>query len=80
MGLPADPCTHCEQGYRFSRLSIVLKSEVFVLLSPVRFFECERQCDADPCCTGFGLLNESQTTGIFNEAGFMSFVFLYPLH
>ncbi|XP_067387679.1 thyroglobulin [Emydura macquarii macquarii] len=27
------------------------------------FFECERQCDADPCCTGFGLLNESQTTG-----------------
>uniref|UniRef100_K7FB89 Thyroglobulin n=1 Tax=Pelodiscus sinensis TaxID=13735 RepID=K7FB89_PELSI len=27
------------------------------------FFECERRCDADPCCTGFGLLNESQSTG-----------------
>uniref|UniRef100_A0A674K2A5 Thyroglobulin n=1 Tax=Terrapene triunguis TaxID=2587831 RepID=A0A674K2A5_9SAUR len=27
------------------------------------FFECERRCDADPCCTGFGLLNDSQSTG-----------------
>uniref|UniRef100_A0A8D0GVF9 Thyroglobulin n=1 Tax=Sphenodon punctatus TaxID=8508 RepID=A0A8D0GVF9_SPHPU len=27
------------------------------------FFECERHCDADPCCTGFGLLNISQATG-----------------
>ncbi|OXB74632.1 UNVERIFIED_CONTAM: hypothetical protein H355_010158 [Colinus virginianus] len=24
------------------------------------FFECERWCDADPCCTGFGFLNVSQ--------------------
>ncbi|NWX21348.1 THYG protein, partial [Aegotheles bennettii] len=24
------------------------------------FFECERWCDADPCCTGFGFFNDSQ--------------------
>uniref|UniRef100_A0A667HGH6 Thyroglobulin n=1 Tax=Lynx canadensis TaxID=61383 RepID=A0A667HGH6_LYNCA len=27
------------------------------------FFECERLCDADPCCTGFGFLNVSQLKG-----------------
>ncbi|KFQ37012.1 Thyroglobulin, partial [Mesitornis unicolor] len=27
------------------------------------FFECERWCDADPCCTGFGFFNESQLSG-----------------
>ncbi|XP_007938731.1 thyroglobulin [Orycteropus afer afer] len=27
------------------------------------FFECERLCDADPCCTGFGFLNVSQSKG-----------------
>ncbi|XP_027701311.1 thyroglobulin [Vombatus ursinus] len=27
------------------------------------FFECERRCDADPCCKGFGFLNVSQTEG-----------------
>ncbi|NXP17210.1 THYG protein, partial [Scytalopus superciliaris] len=27
------------------------------------FFECERWCDADPCCTGFGFFNDSQTSG-----------------
>ncbi|XP_016869284.1 thyroglobulin isoform X4 [Homo sapiens] len=27
------------------------------------FFECERRCDADPCCTGFGFLNVSQLKG-----------------
>lgn len=27
------------------------------------FFECERQCDVDPCCTGFGFLNVSQLKG-----------------
>ncbi|NXP49491.1 THYG protein, partial [Heliornis fulica] len=27
------------------------------------FFECERWCDADPCCTGFGFLNGSQQSG-----------------
>ncbi|XP_070604754.1 thyroglobulin, partial [Erythrolamprus reginae] len=26
------------------------------------FFDCERLCDADPCCSGFGLLNASQDT------------------
>uniref|UniRef100_A0A8C0AVV4 Thyroglobulin n=1 Tax=Buteo japonicus TaxID=224669 RepID=A0A8C0AVV4_9AVES len=27
------------------------------------FFECERWCDADPCCTGFGFFNNSQLSG-----------------
>ncbi|KAJ7417357.1 hypothetical protein WISP_64938 [Willisornis vidua] len=27
------------------------------------FFECERWCDADPCCTGFGFFNDSQMSG-----------------
>lgn len=27
------------------------------------FFECERRCDVDPCCTGFGFLNVSQLKG-----------------
>uniref|UniRef100_A0A8B9DRB8 Thyroglobulin n=1 Tax=Anser cygnoides TaxID=8845 RepID=A0A8B9DRB8_ANSCY len=27
------------------------------------FFECERWCDADPCCTGFGFFNDSQLSG-----------------
>ncbi|XP_003792914.1 thyroglobulin [Otolemur garnettii] len=27
------------------------------------FFECERLCDVDPCCTGFGFLNVSQSEG-----------------
>ncbi|XP_039096126.1 thyroglobulin [Hyaena hyaena] len=27
------------------------------------FFECERLCDVDPCCTGFGFLNVSQLQG-----------------
>ncbi|XP_027828679.2 thyroglobulin isoform X2 [Ovis aries] len=27
------------------------------------FFECERLCDMDPCCTGFGFLNVSQFKG-----------------
>ncbi|XP_071593034.1 thyroglobulin [Heliangelus exortis] len=27
------------------------------------FFECERWCDADPCCTGFGFFNDSQSSG-----------------
>ncbi|XP_070796422.1 thyroglobulin [Pituophis catenifer annectens] len=26
------------------------------------FFDCERLCDTDPCCSGFGLLNASQDT------------------
>nr|XP_056710635.1 thyroglobulin [Euleptes europaea] len=26
------------------------------------FLDCERLCDTDPCCTGFGLLNASQGT------------------
>ncbi|XP_027567838.2 thyroglobulin [Pipra filicauda] len=27
------------------------------------FFACERWCDADPCCTGFGFFNNSQLSG-----------------
>ncbi|XP_006155589.1 thyroglobulin [Tupaia chinensis] len=27
------------------------------------FFECERLCDVDPCCVGFGFLNVSQLKG-----------------
>uniref|UniRef100_A0A8C2TCI6 Thyroglobulin n=1 Tax=Coturnix japonica TaxID=93934 RepID=A0A8C2TCI6_COTJA len=27
------------------------------------FFECERWCDADPCCTGFGFINVTQLSG-----------------
>ncbi|XP_016071478.1 PREDICTED: thyroglobulin [Miniopterus natalensis] len=27
------------------------------------FFECERLCDVDPCCSGFGFLNVSQLKG-----------------
>ncbi|KAK2513360.1 Tg [Columba livia] len=27
------------------------------------FFECERWCDADPCCTGFSFFNDSQIPG-----------------
>ncbi|NXH63383.1 THYG protein, partial [Rhabdornis inornatus] len=27
------------------------------------FFECERWCDADPCCTGFAFFNDSQLSG-----------------
>ncbi|KGL75755.1 Thyroglobulin, partial [Tinamus guttatus] len=27
------------------------------------FFECERWCDADPCCTGFGFFNDTQLSG-----------------
>ncbi|MEE6463075.1 hypothetical protein FKM82_005772 [Ascaphus truei] len=27
------------------------------------FFECELQCDADPCCQGFGYFQSSQLTG-----------------
>uniref|UniRef100_A0A8C5MZL6 Thyroglobulin n=1 Tax=Leptobrachium leishanense TaxID=445787 RepID=A0A8C5MZL6_9ANUR len=28
------------------------------------FFECELQCDADPCCKGFGFLQRSPSTGM----------------
>lgn len=31
--------------------------------SSASFFECERLCDMDPCCTGFGFLNVSQLKG-----------------
>ena len=37
------------------------------------FFECERLCDVDPCCTGFGFLNVSQLKGNNGNS-----IFLWP--
>ncbi|XP_036597527.1 LOW QUALITY PROTEIN: thyroglobulin [Trichosurus vulpecula] len=44
---------------------ISVRSKVSMTRKPVSsgFFECERRCDADPCCKGFGFLNVSQTEG-----------------
>lgn len=44
-------------------------SFTYVFSSHCRFFECERLCDRDPCCTGFGFLNVSQLQGKTNEGG-----------
>lgn len=35
--------------------------------SHASFFACERLCDVDPCCTGFGFLNVSQLKGNKNS-------------
>lgn len=44
---------------------------VFTLVfsSDSRFFECERLCDRDACCTGFGFLNVSQLQGEGDKGG-----------
>ncbi|NXK02396.1 THYG protein, partial [Herpetotheres cachinnans] len=42
------------------RLLMILRVMMFFFPS---FFECERWCDADPCCTGFGFFNDSQLSG-----------------
>ncbi|XP_054446492.1 thyroglobulin [Pteronotus mesoamericanus] len=44
---------------------ISIRNKVSMSDKPVSngFFECERLCDADPCCTGFGFLNVSQLKG-----------------
>ncbi|KAK1331879.1 hypothetical protein QTO34_007555 [Cnephaeus nilssonii] len=50
----------------FQKLTgISIRSKVAMSNKPISngFFECERLCDADPCCSGFGFLNVSQLTG-----------------
>ncbi|XP_048214590.1 thyroglobulin [Perognathus longimembris pacificus] len=50
----------------FQRLrGISIRNKVPMFEKPISngFFECERLCDADPCCTGFGFLNVSQSQG-----------------
>ncbi|ELK11652.1 Thyroglobulin [Pteropus alecto] len=50
----------------FQKLAgISIRSKVPMSDKPVSngFFECERRCDVDPCCVGFGFLNVSQLKG-----------------
>uniref|UniRef100_A0A8D2D824 Thyroglobulin n=1 Tax=Sciurus vulgaris TaxID=55149 RepID=A0A8D2D824_SCIVU len=50
----------------FQKLTgISIRNKVPMSAKPISdgFFECERRCDADPCCTGFGFLNVSQLKG-----------------
>ncbi|XP_042555885.1 thyroglobulin isoform X1 [Dipodomys spectabilis] len=50
----------------FQRLrDIAIRNKVPMFEKPISngFFECERLCDADPCCVGFGFLNVSQSKG-----------------
>ncbi|XP_036904476.1 thyroglobulin [Sturnira hondurensis] len=50
----------------FQKLTgISIRNKVPMSAKPISsgFFECERLCDLDPCCTGFGFLNVSQSTG-----------------
>ncbi|XP_036293424.1 thyroglobulin [Pipistrellus kuhlii] len=44
---------------------ISIRSKMAMSHKPISngFFECERLCDVDPCCSGFGFLNVSQLTG-----------------
>ncbi|KAH0617425.1 hypothetical protein JD844_015618 [Phrynosoma platyrhinos] len=48
---------------KMSRISVSSKIDVSGKTVSNGFFDCERLCDADPCCSGFGLLNTSQDTG-----------------
>ncbi|XP_021107473.1 thyroglobulin isoform X1 [Heterocephalus glaber] len=50
----------------FQKLAgISIRNKVPMSEKPISngFFECERLCDLDPCCTGFGFLNVSQLKG-----------------
>ncbi|XP_053101944.1 thyroglobulin [Hemicordylus capensis] len=47
---------------RISRASVRNKIDVSGKTVSEGFFDCERLCDADPCCTGFGFMNASQAT------------------
>uniref|UniRef100_A0A8C6RKV2 Thyroglobulin type-1 domain-containing protein n=1 Tax=Nannospalax galili TaxID=1026970 RepID=A0A8C6RKV2_NANGA len=50
----------------FQKLSgISIRDKIPMSGKPISngFFECERLCDRDPCCTGFGFLNVSQLQG-----------------
>nr|XP_060628748.1 thyroglobulin [Anolis sagrei ordinatus] len=48
---------------KMSQISVISKTDVSGKTVSNGFFDCERLCDADPCCSGFGLLNASQETG-----------------
>uniref|UniRef100_A0A803TSW9 Thyroglobulin n=1 Tax=Anolis carolinensis TaxID=28377 RepID=A0A803TSW9_ANOCA len=48
---------------KMSQISVSSKMDVSGKTVSNGFFDCERLCDADPCCSGFGLLNASQETG-----------------
>lgn len=30
----------------------------------IRFFECERRCDEDPCCRGIGYVRDTGASGM----------------
>ncbi|NXP73581.1 THYG protein, partial [Ramphastos sulfuratus] len=45
---------------KVSGFSVRNKTDMSKKIVSDGFFECERWCDADPCCTGFGFLNDSQ--------------------
>ncbi|XP_066120712.1 thyroglobulin [Saccopteryx bilineata] len=50
----------------FQKLTgVAVRSKVPMSDQPISngFFQCERLCDADPCCAGFGFLNVSQLKG-----------------
>ncbi|XP_054841882.1 thyroglobulin [Eublepharis macularius] len=47
---------------KVSGISVRNKTDVSGKTVGDGFFDCERLCDSDPCCTGFGLLNASQAT------------------
>uniref|UniRef100_A0A8D2KSV9 Thyroglobulin n=1 Tax=Varanus komodoensis TaxID=61221 RepID=A0A8D2KSV9_VARKO len=48
---------------KMSSISVRSKMDVSGKTVSNGFFDCERFCDADPCCSGFGLLNASQGAG-----------------
>ncbi|KAJ6663125.1 hypothetical protein lerEdw1_010718 [Lerista edwardsae] len=48
---------------KISRTSVRNKVDMSGKTVSNGFFDCERLCDADPCCTGFEFVNASQATG-----------------
>ncbi|KFP33917.1 Thyroglobulin, partial [Colius striatus] len=44
-------------------ISVRNKTDISIKAVSDGFFECERWCDADPCCMGFGFFNDSQLSG-----------------
>ncbi|XP_066479365.1 thyroglobulin [Tiliqua scincoides] len=48
---------------KISRTSVTNKMDMSGKTVSNGFFDCERLCDADPCCTGFQFINASQATG-----------------
>ncbi|KAM3840976.1 thyroglobulin [Vipera latastei] len=47
---------------KLSGVSVRKKMDMSGKMVSNGFFDCERLCDADPCCSGFGLLNASLDT------------------